>query len=249
MSASPSASSQRSSSPTPAPRKAEPVREASKPTPRNQAEARSARERFAARLDNNADRSSGASGSEKASSSPTSERARVEANGERGREGQSGSGGEQGNDDRGGSTPDNFAANGLSGLALQATSGMAHPTLTGPAIIDPAMLERMAAQIAENWPTALLSSGPQSASVAFPAGAIAQGAQITRGSDGALAVLITGLDPRFSAVQHARLQAQLTGMLARQRLKVKSVRLETADQRGRRIEAGPGDALAIPRVV
>ncbi|MEM7701888.1 MAG: hypothetical protein AAF251_08130 [Pseudomonadota bacterium] len=247
MSASPTASGQRSSSSSPVPQKAEPAREASKPSARNQAEARSARERFAARLDSDADRSAGAGGTGKASSSSTSQRERVEANSERGNQG--GSGSEQGSDERGASTPDNSSANGPFGLTVQATSGIAHTALAGPAIIDPAMLERMAAQIAESWPAALSSSRAQSASVAFPAGAIAQGAQITRGPDGALSVLITGLDPRLAAVQQARLQAQLTGMLVRQRLKVKSVRLETAHQRGRRTETGADEASAIPRAV
>ena len=110
----------------------------------------------------------------------------------------------------------------------QATSAAG---LSGAIPMDTAMLQRMAAQIAEGIPGAASSE----ASIQFPDGSLAESAQIRREPDGSIAIRIAGFDPRLSAFQSGRAEVELLTALALRRLKVSSILLERtkSDQRSR----------------
>jgi hypothetical protein len=112
--------------------------------------------------------------------------------------------------------------------------------------MDPALLERMAAQIAEHWP----AGGVEAAQVQFPEGSVVQSALLIRAPDGTMAIRLAGLDPRATAVQSARLQLDLANALSRRRLRIGSLHFETAPRAQRDHRRGEaGAASAIDRVV
>lgn len=192
--------------------------------PRKQAEARSARDRFAAKLER--DQESGDTGSRRASGSGHS--AEGEARGLGGLvhdgAGKGSAGSDTGGDTSGGAQQDQTQAQHLAGALIHGVEAGAPVSAAGRASFDPAMLERMAAQIAESWP----GSGVASAEIEFPDTAIAQSAQIVREPDGSIAVRIAGIDPRIAAVQNARLQLELANALAQRRLRVGSLQFVRA---------------------
>ncbi|MGB3471670.1 MAG: hypothetical protein WBA51_12680 [Erythrobacter sp.] len=244
---SPSAASGKPPSPAPSPSQ-NASREPSREPPRKQAEARSARERFSARLEQGGERS--ASGTDKSSLQDASGRDRVGGSGEQsGGSGGSGNGGGPGGDQGGGSQSEYALAQAALGLQFHGVSAITATAAAGAPVLDTAMLERMAAQIAESWPSSGSSSTAQQATVTFPEGAIAHSAHIIRQPDGGMAVRIAGLDPKLAALKHAQLQLQLSGALARRRLKVNSLRFESADQPASGQVFRGGGVSAIPRVV
>ena len=199
--------------------------------PRKQSETRSARERFSAKLEQSSEKSSKAGDAVKYED--TSDQDRLSAY----RDQDNGS-------SNTGSHSDHANAQVSQTIQLQALANSSTTQPSGPTI-DTVMLERMAAQIAESWPT----GGAQQASITFPDTAIAQAAYIIREPDGSMAVRIAGLDPKLAAVKQAQLQLQLSGALARRRLKIASLQFETVDQlRGARPDV-PGDDPAISRAV
>jgi hypothetical protein len=130
----------------------------------------------------------------------------------------------------------------LHGIA--SVTGIAASTAALP--IDPKLFERIAAQIAEHWPAGLA----QAARIQFPPGMLVTAALLTREPDGSMAIRLTGLDPRITAVQSARLQHDLANALARRRLRVGSLQFDDAAraQRGGVRPDGGADS-AIDRVV
>lgn len=106
--------------------------------------------------------------------------------------------------------------------AAAAVTGVAAPT--SPAF-DTVLLGQIAAQIADGVPGA----GVSEASVEFPPGSLVQSAQIRRAADGSITVRIAGFDPRLSAMQAGRAQAELRSALAVRRLQVSSLTLERAE--------------------
>ena len=222
-----------------------------KEPPRQQAEARSARERFASRLDQGSERF--ASGSDRPDSTNRNESGRIagEREGERGGSGDGSGGGSGGNsgggDDRGGGQHDH-ALHGAHALTLTGIANISAPASASAPVIDLAMLERMAAQIAESCP----SVGAEAMRIEFPTGAIAQSALVSRAADGSLAIRIAGIDPKLSALHHAQLQIQLAGALNRRRLRIGSLNFENAAQTGGTAQTygrARKDASAMPRVV
>jgi hypothetical protein len=107
-------------------------------------------------------------------------------------------------------------------LRLNAVANLAPVAAPASASFDTALLSQMAAQIAQATPAA----GASEVSIEFPSGALAQSAHIRREADGSIVIRIAGLDPRLSAVQNGRAQADLRSALALRRLQVSSVTLE-----------------------
>ncbi len=185
--------------------------------PRQQAETRSAKDRFAAKLE----RETSGTGGERKDSTDFSAlegafagKARL-PNGSS--EGEANSGGHEG-----------FAQTAMTFTAQSTSAAL----IAAPAAvsIDPTSLQRMAAQIAESWP----SSAAQQMSIQFPEGMLAESALIRREPDGSVAIRIAGMDPTLSARQSARAQIELTNALALRRLRVDALSFERAeaDQRG-----------------
>lgn len=206
--------------------------------PRQQAETRAARDRFAARLDRDGPAETGKAEREEGKAQAGS-RERVQE-----REG-NGSGFGDGEQKGGGDAQPELALAQPAAALFGAAATAAVAEIATP-LMDPALLERMAAQIAEHWPAV----GLEAAHVQFPEGAVVQSALLTRGPDGAMAIRLTGLDPRVTAVQSARLQLDLANALSRRRLRIGSLQFESApraqrDYRG----AEPGTASVIDRVV
>ena len=231
----------------PSPREPAASAEPRKEPPRQQAEARSARERFASRLDQGSERFP--SGSDRPDSTNRNESGRIagEREGERGGSGDGSGGGSGGGDDRGGGQHDH-TLHGAHALTLTGIANISAPASASAPVIDLAMLERMAAQIAESWP----SVGAEAMRIEFPAGAIAQSALVSRAADGSLAIRIAGIDPKLSALHHAQLQIQLAGALNRRRLRIGSLNFENAAQTGGIAQTygrARKDASAMPRVV
>lgn len=96
---------------------------------------------------------------------------------------------------------------------------------------DNAVIEKMAAHIAESWPGA----GQKAADIDFPPGSLAQGAHLLRQSDGSIAIRIAGLDPKLNALRAGYAQLALMHGLDRRRLRVASLVFERSEnsQRGR----------------
>ena len=208
--------------------------------PRQHAEASAARDRFAARLERTETRESAITERDEGKT-PDETRARVQrdASGESDRAASEQDGGDDPHADFGLALSSAALAQGAPGVSGLAASPAALP-------IDPTTLERMAAQIAEQWPGALA----EGARIQFPDGMIVKAALLLREPDGSMAIRLTGLDPRVSTVQTARLQHDLADALARRRLRVGSLQFENAarTQRGG-ARPGAGAASAIDRVV
>lgn len=104
---------------------------------------------------------------------------------------------------------------------LRLSAALQTPTTRGaaPSGIDPALIDRIAAQIAEVQPAA----ANQTALVTFPAGTIVGSATVMRGPDGGLTIRLTGLDPRVGALQADRLRTSLLSSLERRRIKTSEV--------------------------
>ncbi|MDY7098992.1 MAG: hypothetical protein SXU28_12710 [Pseudomonadota bacterium] len=210
--------------------------DAAKEPPRKQAETRTARDRFNAKLEQESGKSSAVN--DKSS-------LREEASNRRsgGFDGEySGSSDQRGGD--GGSQSDHSLNAPVWTIIASRADPVSAVGVQGAATVDPAILDRMAAQIAESW----TNGRTHEAMIEFPDTALAQSAHISREADGSIAVRIAGLDPRLSALQNAQVQIQLTNALARKRLRVSAVRFETQDQ-SRPLRDDAGDASAIPRVV
>lgn len=101
-----------------------------------------------------------------------------------------------------------------------AVAQLAEPGARGSIVIDIAMIDKIAARIAEVQPA---EARQQAAAVAFPTGSVVESATVLRGPDGGLAIRITGLDPRVSALQADRLRANLLSALERRRIKTEAV--------------------------
>lgn len=101
------------------------------------------------------------------------------------------------------------------------------------ALPDMTLLDRIAAQIAEPHG----ADGKQAVQLALPPGSLAAEALVSRGTDGGLAIRISGLDPRLQPSQTLRLRSGLEKALARRGVEVTSLALEQAgpesNQRGR----------------
>ena len=237
MSSSPSSVASKATPPSPNDSSQKPRAEAAKEPPRKQAEARSARERFSARLEQGTEKGTGRSERSAPHDALTYARPGLDESG-----GDAGAG-----HDGDGAQHDHALASNTASVAVQGTDSISITAASGTSAFDNATLERMAAQIAESWP----GKGIWEASIEFPDTAIAQSAHITREPDGSIAVRIAGLDPNIAAVNHARLQLQLANALAQRRLRLGSLRFESADQPRRAREAGSesGDTSAIPRAV
>lgn len=95
--------------------------------------------------------------------------------------------------------------------------------------IDVAVIEKIAAQIAEMQPTA----NKQSAVVVFPSGAVVESAMVMRGPDGGLSIRLSGLDPRVGVLQADRLRSSLQSALDRRRIRTSEVQLESAQDAAR----------------
>lgn len=233
-------------SPSPAPSAARPQRtEQVAEPPRKQAEARSARDRFAARLERENDGASRTDSRDSQASSPDDGDPAARAGLEQDRSHHGENGGEDGQ-----RRHDPAAAQLVLAATLQGAQDASPGGPGAPASIDTTMLERMAAQIAEGWP----AGGSEAASIAFPETAVAAGAHVTREPDGSVAIRVSGLDPRITALQTARLQIELANALARRRLRIRSLHFESGapPQRargGERGMSGSGPDAAIPRVV
>jgi hypothetical protein len=175
------------------------------PTPRHQAERQSLSDRFAAKLE----RDDNAKGAQREEAGQRREDAAMPSL----RKGE----GDAGEDS---AQPDLGQREALMRLTAAANlTGTAPPVA---AAFDTALLSQIAAQIAEGVPGA----GSAEASIEFPAGALAQSAHIRREADGSIAIRIAGLDPRLSAMQNGRVQADLRSALALRRLQVSSLTLE-----------------------
>ena len=182
--------------------------------PRKQAEAKSAKDKFASKLD----KEGNAAGSERKGGVTATDNSNLFgpfAN-NRSLESDHGSGGFEG-----------FAQSSLM-IATGATAN-AGGAASGVNSIDTATLQRMAAQIAESWPSRV----GESLTVQFGEGALAQSALVSREPDGSIAIRIAGLDPNLTARQNARAQLELANALAQKRLRVASLKFEEAatDQR------------------
>lgn len=129
-------------------------------------------------------------------------------------------------------------------LAQAPAIASASTSPAGGSGIDPSMLQRMAAQISESWPSA---AKPEMA-VQFPEGMIATSAHLTREPDGSVAIRIAGLDPLLSARQSARAQTELATALALKQLKVRSLRFERTETDQRALDPTMSDR-AISRAV
>lgn len=92
---------------------------------------------------------------------------------------------------------------------------------------DTAQLDRMAAAIAE-----VKAGGAQARySVEFPPGMVATGAIVARDAAGALVLRIVGVDAVVAAQMGERLRSDLAQALARRRVKVSRIDLESAHSR------------------
>lgn len=134
-------------------------------------------------------------------------------------------------DDEGGEGPWAGMGGGVSpGLA---PASPAKPAAGAVAMPDTALLDRIAAQIAEPHGV----RGAEGAHLALPPGSLAAGALVVRGADGGLAIRITGLDPRLGPAQTLRLRSGLERALARRGVEVTTLELERTapahDYRGR----------------
>jgi hypothetical protein len=209
--------------------------------PRQQAETRAARDRFAARLDRDPLREAGKNPRSEGNAAADS-RDRVQAR-------------DEDQSDRFGGGPDNGSDTESDVALAQAPSTLlgAHgPSSVGAIgapitpLIDPALIARMAAQIAETWP----SAASEAVQVQFPQGSLITGALLSRLPDGSMAIRLTGLDPQVTAVQGVRLQRDLAAALTRRRLRIGAMQFEDERrvQRGR-TTPGAGTSSAIDRVV
>lgn len=117
-------------------------------------------------------------------------------------------------------------------MRLTAATQLAAVSAPQSAAFDTALLNQIAAHIAEGVPVV----GSSEASVEFPAGSLVQSALIRREADGSIAIRLAGVDPRLSALQNGRAQAELRSALAGRRLAVHSITLEDTqdDQDSRR---------------
>jgi hypothetical protein len=207
--------------------------------PRQQAETSAARERFAARLersqayehaiDERGDDNPPADARGRVQRDPSEDSERADT----------------GNDRSGDPHADLALAQSAAVLhGVAGVTGIAASTAALP--IDPKLFERIAAQIAEHWPAGLA----QAARIQFPPGMLVTAALLTREPDGSMAIRLTGLDPRITAVQSARLQHDLANALSRRRLRVGSLQFDDAArvQRGG-VRPGSGADSAIDRVV
>jgi hypothetical protein len=246
MTHTPAASSSR---PAQSPHAATPHRAApSAEPPRQQAETRAARDRFAAKLERDQPRDTGKA--DRGDGKPAPNGREPVAGREDDRSGLADLGADIGADSgqgggNGDAHPDFALTQPAAVLSGPASITAPAPTPATP-LIDPAMLERMAAQIAEQWP----GGGIEAARIQFPEGAIIQAVSLTRQADGTMAIRLTGLDPRFTALQSARLQVDLANALTRRRLRIGALEFEKAAPSQR--ESGrsdPGAASAIDRVV
>lgn len=87
-----------------------------------------------------------------------------------------------------------------------------------PASLEPEVLARMAAHIADGVTSSgLLGAAINEASIQFPAGMLAESAHLTQEPDGSIAIRIAGLDPRLSALEKGRVQIELRTALAQRR--------------------------------
>jgi hypothetical protein len=175
------------------------------PTPRHQAERQSLSDRFAAKLE----RDDNANGAQR------------EEEGQR-RENAALPGLFKGEDDagEGGAQPDLGQREAL--LRLTAAANLTGTAPPMAAAFDTALLSQIAAQISDG----VHGAASAEASIEFPAGSLAQSAHIRRDADGSIAIRIAGLDPRLSAMQNGRVQADLRSALALRRLQVSSLTLE-----------------------
>lgn len=179
----------------------------SAPPPRHQAERQSANDRFAAKLDRD----------------DSAKRAQADQAGQR--NGLDAAAlpalfiGEQGADEDS-AQPDLGQREAL--MRLTAAANLTGPAAPASAAFDTALFSQIAAQIAEAMPGA----GTSEASIEFPSGALVQSAHIRREADGSIAIRIAGLDPRLSAMQNGRVQAELRSALALRRLRVSTVTLD-----------------------
>ncbi len=108
---------------------------------------------------------------------------------------------------------------------------------------DKAVFERMAAQIAESWP----SASQPSAEIEFPPGFLAQGAHLQRQADGGIAIRIAGLDPKLNALRAGYAQLALLHGLGRRRLSIASLQFERASKSAD--GAQPGRLSDMPKAV
>lgn len=96
--------------------------------------------------------------------------------------------------------------------------------------LDRATIDRIAAQIAEARP----GSAGAEAQVHFAAGSAAQMAHLRMRADGSIAIRVSGLDPRLTALQQGQLRFALVDALRRRDFRVDELRFEEAkSQRGR----------------
>lgn len=103
--------------------------------------------------------------------------------------------------------------------------------------LDRAMIDRIAAQIAE------ARAGDGGAlEVSFPEGFLAASAMIERNAAGALAIQVVGLDPNLSPLYTSQLKATLHTALERRKLRVASLTMELASER----EAQPFNSAGRP---
>ncbi len=196
-------------------------------TPRHQAENRSAKDRFASKLERDNQGSGGERKGGAISASAEGALAPDQRVQDRSQGGGSGSGGQDG-----------LAQQSPMMLGMNA-NGAGLVSGAAQSAFDPAMLERMAAQIAESWP----SAGVQDASIQFPEGSLAESAMIRREPDGSVAIRLAGIDPRLTAREAARAQMELSQALALRKLKVNSVTFERISALHRGLNS------AIPRAV
>lgn len=107
-------------------------------------------------------------------------------------------------------------------LRLTAAANLAGIAAPAATAFDTALLNQIAAQIADSVP----SAGASEVSIEFPEGSLAQSAHVRREPDGSIAIRLAGLDPRLSAAQNGRAQMDLRAALALRRLQVSSLTLE-----------------------
>ncbi len=186
--------------------------------PRRQAETRTLGERFSAKMDRaNEDGSRASARGDEGSGKPVSQRSSASDF-----DSLSGQNGQQSEGDLARADMARILKGGEpQALGNQATVNTA----------DSAMLERMAAQIAESWP----SASKPAVEITFPPGALAQGAHLQRQADGSIAIRIAGLDPKLNALRAGYAQLALLHGLDRRRLKIASLEFEKSRgaQRGR----------------
>lgn len=136
-------------------------------------------------------------------------------------------------EERDGSDPQDRGHEGVVPVRLETVSARMKASFATPSTIDTALLERIAAQIAEVHP----GKSNETALLTLPEGSIAQTASIARGADGALTIRIMGLDPRLSVLQADRLKAGLISALGRRRIDLAGLSVEyrslPGDQLGR----------------